>query len=86
MLALVGMQLAAYTAYWGEGEFLGPRFLYTAMPALVVLVARAPFVLAERFDRRMLRGTVGAIFACLAIAWLIPRAAVQRARPRGTGS
>jgi 4-amino-4-deoxy-L-arabinose transferase-like glycosyltransferase len=73
MLAVVGMQLAAYTAYWGEGEFLGPRFLYTAMPALVVLVARTPFVLAERFDRRMLRGTVGAIFACLAIAWLIPR-------------
>ena len=73
MLALFGTQLAAYTAYWGEGEFLGPRFLYTAMPALVVLAGRAPFVIAERLDRRMLRGTVAATLACLAIAWLVPR-------------
>ena len=54
ILALLGAQLAAYGTYWGEGEFLGPRFLYTALPALVVLIARAPFVLAERFDRRVL--------------------------------
>jgi 4-amino-4-deoxy-L-arabinose transferase-like glycosyltransferase len=73
MLALFGTQLAAYTAYWGEGEFLGPRFLYTAMPALVVLAGRAPFIIAERLGRRMLRGTVAAMLACLSIAWLLPR-------------
>jgi hypothetical protein len=72
VLALLGAQLAAYGAYWGEGEFLGPRFLYTALPALVVLVARAPFVLAERFNRRILRGAVASVLACLAIAWLVP--------------
>ncbi len=72
VLALLGAQLAAYGAYWGEGEFLGPRFLYTALPALVVLIARAPFVLAERFDRRVLRGAVASVLACLAIAWLVP--------------
>lgn len=72
VLALLGAQLAAYAAYWGEGEFLGPRFLYTALPALVILVARAPFAIAERFGRRVVRGTVAAILACLAIAWLVP--------------
>jgi hypothetical protein len=72
ILALLGAQLAAYTAYWGEGEFLGPRFLYTALPALVVFVARAPFVVAERFDRRVLRGAVAGLLACLTIAWLVP--------------
>ncbi len=72
VLALLGAQLAAYAAYWGEGEFLGPRFLYTALPALVVLVARAPFVLAERFGRRALRGAVAGVLASLGIAWLVP--------------
>ena len=72
VLALLGAQLAAYTAYWGEGEFLGPRFLYTAMPALVILVARAPFVLAERFNRRIVRGAVAGVLASLAIAWVVP--------------
>jgi hypothetical protein len=46
LLALVAAQIVAYALYWHEGEFRGPRFLYTAMPALVLLVVRAPFVIA----------------------------------------
>lgn len=47
LLALVGAQLVAYALYWHEGEFRGPRFLFTVLPAFVLLVARAPFVVAE---------------------------------------
>jgi len=71
-LALLGAQLAAYAAYWGDGEFLGPRFLYTALPSLAILIARAPFVVAERFGRRIGRGAAAFTLACVAIAWLVP--------------
>jgi hypothetical protein len=72
VLALLGAQLAAYAAYWGDGEFLGPRFLYTALPSLAILVARAPFVIADRFGRRIGRGAAAATLACVGIAWLVP--------------
>lgn len=72
MLALFGAQLAAYGAYWGDGQFLGPRFLYTALPAVLVLIARAPFVLGERFGRGAARGSVAAVLACIVIAWAVP--------------
>jgi hypothetical protein len=53
LLALVAAQLVAYALYWHEGEFRGPRFLFTALPAFVLLVARAPFLVAATT-----RGTV----------------------------
>jgi len=40
--------LVAYALYWHNGHFLGPRFLYTAVPAFVLLAARAPAAIAER--------------------------------------
>ena len=42
LIALVVAQLVGYALYWHEGEFRGPRFLFTALPAFVLLVARAP--------------------------------------------
>jgi hypothetical protein len=44
-LTLIGflvLQLVAYALYWHEGEFRGPRFLFTALPAVLILLARAP--------------------------------------------
>lgn len=72
MLAVFAAQVVAYGAYWGDGEFLGPRFLYTALPALVVLIARAPFILAERYGPSAARGSMTAALACVVAAWLIP--------------
>ena len=40
--------LGSYALYWHNGHFLGPRFLYTAVPAFVLLAARAPRAIAER--------------------------------------
>jgi hypothetical protein len=53
LIGLVAAQLVAYALYWHEGEFRGPRFLFTMLPAFVLLVARAPFVIAAST-----RGTV----------------------------
>jgi len=72
VFGLFGAQVLAYAAYWGEGEFLGPRFLYTALPAIVVLVARTPFLIAERFGPRWRRGAVAFMMSCLLVAWCVP--------------
>lgn len=58
--------LGAYACYWHNGHFLGPRFLYTAVPAFVILAARAPAAVAARV------GSVGRAMAYL----VLPAAAV----------
>jgi hypothetical protein len=72
ILGLICAQVAGYAAYWGLGEFLGPRFLFTALPAVVILVARTPFVVAERVGGVSRRIGVALILSCLLVAWLAP--------------
>ena len=48
LCGLVVAVLVAYALYWHNGHFLGPRFLYTAVPAFVILAARAPGAVAAR--------------------------------------
>jgi 4-amino-4-deoxy-L-arabinose transferase-like glycosyltransferase len=79
MIGLFAAQLAAYAAYWGDGEFLGPRFLYTALPALVVLLARTPFVMAERFGARAKRAAGTVLVCCSLAAWCVPLSAYSAA-------
>jgi hypothetical protein len=52
LLLLVFTQVAAYVAYWGASSFLGPRFLFSALPAILLLIARGPLVIGERWGRR----------------------------------
>jgi hypothetical protein len=55
-LLLIGYflaQLVLYALYWHEGDFRGPRFLFTALPAILILLARAPGLVASAT-----RGTV----------------------------
>jgi hypothetical protein len=72
LLGLLAAQVVAYALYWHDGEFLGPRFLYTAVPAVVILVARAPFLMAERWGGYWKFGAPLAVLTCLAVAWLVP--------------
>jgi hypothetical protein len=70
-LGWFGLQLLGYTAYWGEGEFLGPRFLYSVLPALIVFVTKA--VSNERAESerdRRLRHVF--VVACLLLTWAVP--------------
>lgn len=71
MAALSGGILAAYGAYWFDGFFAGPRFLFTALPAFVYFAARAPSLVpavrpaAHRAARLVLP-------LCVVAAWLLP--------------
>jgi hypothetical protein len=69
LLALVVVQLAGYAAYWHEGDFRGPRFLFSVIPALVVLVARAPFVIADATRGATRRAALLILPICVLCAW-----------------
>jgi hypothetical protein len=69
-LALLAAQLVTFAMYWHEGEFRGPRFLYTALPAIVLLVARAPFVIAERTHATVRRAALLVLPLGVLAAWL----------------
>jgi len=72
LLGLFAVQVLAYAAYWYEGEFLGPRFLYTALPALIVLIARALALWSERLGPSSRLPIAGAVAACIVAAWCVP--------------
>lgn len=73
LAALFAALLGGYAVYWFDGFFAGPRFLYTAMPALVLFAASLPRVLGERFHRPALASGVAAGMAlCASYAWLTP--------------
>lgn len=72
LLALLGSFLAGYGAYWHNGFFDGPRFLFPVAPVLILYAARAPeaaFTLASAHQRRVARLVVP---ACVLCAWLLP--------------
>lgn len=70
LLALLGTQVVAYALYWHDGSFRGPRFLFTALPAIVLLTVRAPFVLAARTHGTLRRVVMLAVPACVLFSWL----------------
>lgn len=88
LLALLGSFLVGYAAYWHNGFFDGPRFLFPVAPVLLLYVARTPEV-AERVVHAT-RRRVGRLIvpACLLCSWLVPlpfssvpgRLAAQRAQ------
>ncbi len=51
--------VVGYWAYWHDGFFLGPRFLFPLLPALILWTARFPSLLAVRLGSRSL-GWAGA--------------------------
>ncbi len=72
LLGLFGAQLLAYALYWHDGQFLGPRFLYTVVPVVIVLLARAPFLIADRWGGYWRHAAPLGVLACIAVAWRSP--------------
>ena len=64
---LLGM-LAAYAAYWFDGFFAGPRFLFTAVPAFVLFTALALTRVAPRLRRPVVVSGLW-VLVPLAVLW-----------------
>jgi hypothetical protein len=69
LLGVVMLQLVAYALYWGEGEFRGPRFLFTALPAVLILMARAPGLVAAATRGTMRRTALLMLPVYTAAGW-----------------
>ena len=70
LVALLGAQTLAYALYWFNGAFRGPRYLVTALPAVVILVARAPFLLSATTRGTVKRMVPLVLPACVLLTWL----------------
>lgn len=70
LAALLASFLVGYAAYWFDGFFAGPRFLFTAVPAFVYFAVRAPDMVA---GGSAARGAAQLVLPlCLLMAWLGP--------------
>jgi 4-amino-4-deoxy-L-arabinose transferase-like glycosyltransferase len=74
LLGLVASFVAGYAAYWHNGFFDGPRFLFPVAPVLVLYAARAPEAAAQLAHETARRVGRLVVPACVACAWLVPLA------------
>lgn len=75
LLASATLLGAFYFAYWHDGFFLGPRFVFPWLPVLVLFAARLPKLVRERFGRgRVWAGTNAALAtgAVMAVGFSLP--------------
>jgi hypothetical protein len=72
MAGLFASQLIGYALYWGIGSFLGPRFLYTAVPALAIMIGRLPSHLGRARNAGTEARAVRMLALAVAITWLVP--------------
>ena len=80
LLASSGLLLLLYFAYWHNGFFLGPRFVYPLAPVLVLWTVRLPGLVRSRFGRGLTYRFVLAAFAAsalMALAFQVPARAKQ---------
>ena len=71
LFTFVVAQIVTYAFYWHDGQFVGPRFVFSAVPALLILTARAPFLVAERAGSGVWwRIAVVIVPVCLGVSWL----------------
>lgn len=80
LLSSSGLLLLLYFAYWHDGFFLGPRFVYPLAPVLALWTVRLPGLVRSRFGRGFTYRFVLAAFAVsalMALALQVPWRARQ---------
>jgi hypothetical protein len=80
LLASSGLLLLLYFAYWHNGFFLGPRFVYPLAPVLALWTVRLPGLVRSRLGRGFTYRFVLAAFAAsalMALAFQVPGRARQ---------
>jgi hypothetical protein len=73
LAAIVTVFLVGYGAYWFDGFFAGPRFLFTTLPAFVYFAARAPGAAAAALRTATARRTAMLVLPlCVTVSWFGP--------------
>lgn len=66
-----GLAIAAYFAYWHDGFYLGPRFMFPLAPVAALLVAQLPGVVAARWQNVLAVRAVAASYVSAVVLGLI---------------
>jgi hypothetical protein len=73
LVGIVAALLVGYAVYWGESYFVGPRYLFLALPVLVVYVSRFPGALGDRLRSPTLRLAASLLIPLsVTVAWISP--------------
>jgi hypothetical protein len=73
LLAHFCTQLALHAFYWHDGQFIGPRFLFSAIPGVLVLASRAPFLITARLNGGAWRRIAIVVLpVCVVASWIAP--------------
>ncbi|HET7632738.1 MAG TPA: glycosyltransferase family 39 protein [Gemmatimonadaceae bacterium] len=72
LFGLFGALVLACGVYTPAAGMADARLLYTALPALLVVLARTPFLVAERWGGYWRHGAPLAALALVGVAWLVP--------------
>ena len=74
LAALAAAFLLGYGAYWFDGFFAGPRFLFSALPAFIYFAARAPGLAAGAVRQlpTVRRAVLLVVPICIVVTWLGP--------------
>ena len=72
LLGWIVAQVLAYAAYWHAGSLFGPRYLFTVVPACLLIVARGLVLAGRDAFPAARRTTVAALTASMLAGWLIP--------------
>jgi len=72
LLAWFAAHVLAYAAYWHAGNFFGPRYLFTVVPALLIIVARGLAAAERKASPMVRRSLVAGGIAAVGSSWLIP--------------
>jgi hypothetical protein len=62
LYAGAGLTLCAYFAYWHDGFYLGPRFMFPLAPIAALLVAQLPGIVAARWQNAVFARGVGTAY------------------------
>lgn len=87
LLASDGLLLALYFAYWHDGAYLGPRFVYLLLPTLALYTARFFPLVRDQFGRGLTYRTLVYAAVCSALiagSTLVPLRAHQYANSQTT--
>lgn len=84
LMCSAGLLLGLYFAYWHDGFYLGPRFVFPLTAILALWTARLPFLIRERFGEGLLYRS--AVFSMLiAVGMATVFALPTRARQYSAG-
>jgi len=72
LVTWIAAQLVAYAAYWHAGNLFGPRYLFTVVPACLIIVARGLTAAERNASPSVRRSIVTGTAVSLLAAWLVP--------------